>query len=204
MKDELAGLIPARRGHFQFESGHHGELWLDLEWLCLHPEPVQRLAERLAARLHPYEVEAVCGPLVEGAFIALMLASKLRVPFTYSERFENFGTDALYPVEYRIPSRLREELQGKRVAIVNDVINAGSAVLGTLADLEACGSEVVVIGALVVLGSTAPRFAADKRVALEALLSQPNEIWEPSECPLCARQIPLSGELSSDAAEPAA
>ena len=203
MKDEVAELIPARRGYFQFESGHHGELWLDLELLCLHPEPVQRLAERLAARLLPYEVEAVCGPLVEGAFIALMLASELHVPFTYSERFENFGTDALYPVEYRIPSRLREELQGKRVAIVNDVINAGSAVLGTLVDLEACGAEVVVIGALVVLGSTAPRFAADKQVALEALLSQPNEIWEPSECPLCARQIPLSGELHSDAVEPA-
>jgi orotate phosphoribosyltransferase len=142
MKDEVAELIPARRGYFQFESGHHGELWLDLELLCLHPEPVQRLAERLAARLLPYEVEAVCGPLVEGAFIALMLASELHVPFTYSERFENFGTDALYPVEYRIPSRLREELQGKRVAIVNDVINAGSAVLGTLVDLEACGAEV--------------------------------------------------------------
>lgn len=198
MKDELARLLPSRRGHFQFESGHHGELWLDLELLCLHPEPVQRFAEQLAARLVPHEVEAVCGPLVEGAFIALMVASELHVPFTYSERFENPGSDAMYPVEYRIPSQLRDELRGRRVAIVNDVINAGSAVLGTLSDLEACGARVVAIGALVVLGSSASRFAADKQVALEALLCQPNEIWMPSECPLCASQVPLSGDLRVD------
>ena len=192
MTDKLTELIPARKGHYRFESGHHGELWLDLELLCLHPDKIQRLAEQLAARLFPYDVELVCGPLVEGAFVALMAASQLQASFTYSERYEKPGTDALYPVEYRIPGRLRDEVKGKRVVIVNDVINAGSAVLGTLADLAACGAQVVAIGTLVVLGSTAARFAEEMQVPLESLLSQPNEIWEPAECPLCASQIPLS------------
>ena len=34
MASDLIDLIPARGGHFLLESGHHGELWLDLELLC--------------------------------------------------------------------------------------------------------------------------------------------------------------------------
>ena len=87
--DDVLALMPARRGHFLFESGHHGDLWLDLELLCLTPDRVRPLAARLAARLASYEIDAVCGPLVEGAFVALMVASELGVPFSYAERFEN-------------------------------------------------------------------------------------------------------------------
>jgi orotate phosphoribosyltransferase len=167
-------------------------LWLDLELLCLQPDPVRKLAARLAARLAPHDVEAVCGPLVEGAFVAMMAASELGVPFTYAERFENSERRGPFPVDYRVPRALRAVVRGKRVAVVNDVINAGSAVRGTLADLEACAARPVAIGALVVLGSSASRLAADRAIALEALASIPNNLWTPEECPLCARGMALA------------
>src|SRR6266478_7683266 len=129
--DDVIALMPARRGHFLLESGHHGDLWLGLELLCLKPDPVRRLAARLAARLAPHAVEAVCGPLVEGAFVALMVAAELGVPFTYAERFADralIDREGLYPVQYRLPHALGDVVRGKRVAIVNDVINAGSAI----------------------------------------------------------------------------
>jgi orotate phosphoribosyltransferase len=191
MQEELLDLAPARKGHFRLESGHHGDLWLDLELLCLRPRPVARSAVELAKRLSRYTVGAVCGPLVEGAFVALTVASELDVEFSYSERFARPHSDRLYPVEYRIPGALRSRIRGQRVVIVNDVIGAGSAVRGTFADLEACGAEPVVIGALLVLGSSASSFAADKRIALESLVYLPNNLWVPSECPLCASGIPL-------------
>ena len=87
LQAEVVRLLPSRKGHFRLEPGHHGDLWLDLELLCLRPEPVQRLAAHLAARLAAHQVEVVCGPLIEGAFVALMVASELGVPFTYAERF---------------------------------------------------------------------------------------------------------------------
>jgi hypothetical protein len=34
MSEDVLDLLPRRRGHFLLESGHHGELWLDL------PNPV--------------------------------------------------------------------------------------------------------------------------------------------------------------------
>jgi len=196
--DDVIALMPARRGHFLLESGHHGDLWLDLELLCLKPDPVRRLATRLAARLAPHAVETVCGPLVEGAFVALMVAAELGVPFSYTERFPNVESRALFPVDYRVPRALRAEVRGKRVAIVNDVINAGSAVRGTLADLEACHARPVAIGTLLVLGSSASRIAADGGVSLETLASLPNNIWTPAECPMCARRLPLASGLGPD------
>ena len=82
--DDVIRLLPLQRGHFRFESGHHSDTWIDLETLCLHPEAVETLASRLAERIAKYDVDAVCGPLVEGAFVALMVASRLRLLFTYS------------------------------------------------------------------------------------------------------------------------
>ena len=196
--DDVIALMPARRGHFLLESGHHGDLWLDLELLCLRPDPVRRLAARVAERLAPYAIEAVCGPLVEGAYVALMVASELGVPFSYAERFPNPETDALFPIDYRVPRALRAEVRDKRVAIVNDVINAGSAVRGTLTDLAACGARPVAIGTLLVLGSSASRLAGDRGVALETLASIPNNIWTPAECPMCVDQMPLASGLGPD------
>ena len=85
LQDELNELIQARNGHFLLESGHHGDLWLDLELLCLQPARIQPFASALARRLAEHRVDAVCGPLVEGAFVGLMTAQELGVEFFYTE-----------------------------------------------------------------------------------------------------------------------
>ena len=189
---DVTQLLPSRKGHFVLESGHHGELWLDLELLCLHPEPVQRLAAELANRLRALGVEAVCGPLVEGAFVALGAAAELGVPFTYAERIAAPAATGLFPVRYHVPRALRTAVRGRRVAIVNDVINAGSSVRGTFADLMACAAQPVAIGTLAVLGDAAAGFATEHGLTLAALATLPNRIWMPVDCPLCAAGVPLS------------
>jgi orotate phosphoribosyltransferase len=198
VQKEVSRLLPARKGHFRLESGHHGELWLDLELLCLRPDPIQRLAVRLATRLARHRIDLVCGPLIEGAFVALMVAYELGVPFTYAERFADLQTDALDSVQYLLPHALRDVVRGKRVAIVNDVINAGSAIRGTFADLKACGAKPVAVAALAVLGESAAKFAAEQKISVKTLATLPNQIWTPSECPLCVRGIPLEDRLGSE------
>ena len=193
MQKLVAQLVPRREGHFVFESGHHGQVWLDLELLFLRPERVQPLAEALADRLRAYQPSAVCGPLVEGAFVGLMVASSLRLPFSYSEPVRDQRATGLFPVAYPIPTSLQPKLRGQRVAIVNDIINAGSAVRGTLASLKECGAQPVAIGALAVYGGAATELAAAHGVVLETLASLPSRIWEPGACPLCADGVPLTG-----------
>ena len=190
-QDDVLRLLSGRRGHYVLESGHHGELWLDLEVLCLRPRVVRALAVELASRLRYLEIDAVCGPLIEGAFVAMMVAEELDVPFTYTEDRADPDARGLFPVRYVVPKGLRPALTGRRVAVVNDVINAGSAVQGTIADLKTCGAQVVAIASLAVLGESAARFAQLIGVPMLALASLPNQIWTAKDCPLCAGGVPL-------------
>jgi orotate phosphoribosyltransferase len=191
MQQNLLNLLAARKGHFKLESGHHGNLWLDLDLLFRRPTYIRRTAIELANKLSKYDVAAVCGPLVGGALIAQTIANELDVEFYYTERFVSPQRDALYSAEYRIPNSLRKVVHGKAIAIVDDVINAGSAVRGTFTELEAYGARPVAIGALLVLGLTAPNFFASQNIPVESLANLPNDIWTPAECPLCAAQVPL-------------
>jgi len=191
MRSDLAALLHQRRGHFELESGHHGDLWLDLESLCSRPSQVRPLAAELAQRLRRYDVEIICGPLVEGAFVSLLVAEELDVEFIYTVRDPVRIDSALFPFSYRIPKSLGA-LQGRRVAVANDVINAGSAVQGTLSDLEACGATVVAIGTLLTLGSRPAELAREAYVPLETRDAASNSVWAPEECPLCAACEPLT------------
>ena len=191
MKENFLSFVSARQGHFQFESGHHGDLWLDLQTLCLHSRELRPFVAQLAAKLSRHNVEVVCGPLVEGAFIALLVSLELGCDFVYAERFANAGRDGLFPVEYDLPKALHRAVKGKRVAIVNDVISAGSAVRGALADLREIGADVAAIGALLVLGDSFAAFAVGQHVVLEYIQKMPHNLWTPAECPLCVAGVPL-------------
>jgi orotate phosphoribosyltransferase len=199
MQLELLDLMVARSGHFQLESGRHGDLWLDLDALFMRPARLQQFVAALAARLAAYRVGAVCGPLVGGAFLAQSVAAALDAEFCYTERHLSPPGAASGPVRYHLPASLRHTVNGRTVAIVDDVIYAGSAVRGTLAELRACGAVPAAIAALLVLGSAAPSLCAHENITLECLVSLPNESWPPSECPLCAAQVPLEQAAPSDA-----
>ena len=192
MQDQVDRLLPKRVGHFVYESGHHGELWLELERLALHPERLSPLVDALAARLRAHAPELVCAPLVEGAFVGLLVATSLGVPFSYSAPAREPAGGGLFSVAYAIPQPLERELTGRRVALVNDVINAGSAVRGTLVDLRRVGARTVAIGALAVYGDSARGLADSHGAVLETLASFPSLIFEPAACPLCAKGVPIS------------
>jgi orotate phosphoribosyltransferase len=192
MVENVLDLLSARRGHFLLESGHHGDLWLDLEALCYRPHRVQTMAADLAKSISNWEADVVCAPLIEGAFVGLFVAMELSVDFTYSERFARPSDDSLFPAGYRVPAALRDKVRGRRVAIVNDVINAGSAVRGTFDDLESCGATVVGISALLVLGTAILDYSSSKGVRMVSAAQVPNHLWAPTGCPLCATGVPLT------------
>jgi orotate phosphoribosyltransferase len=120
-----------------------------------------------------------------------MIAATLDVEFYYAERFAPPPGDTLYAVQYRVPPALRAGLRGKAVAVVDDVISAGSAVRSTLADLRAGGARPVALGALLVMTGAAAAFAAAQALPLAHLASMDPGLWLPADCPLCAAGVPL-------------
>jgi len=192
-------LVSGRRGHFRLESGHHGGLWLDLDPLFCDPRRIAPFVAALAAAIRPYEVEAVCGPLLGGAFLAQLVAQALGSEFFFTERVMPPRPDGLYPARYRLPPALAGRLRGRRIALVDDVMSAGSALRGTWAEVTSHGGVPVVAGALLVLGSTGAGFFAGRGVAVEAVARDDYALWPPEKCPLCADGVPIE-----DVAAPAA
>lgn len=118
-----------------------------------------------------------------GAFLAQMIATEAGLEFSWADRSDG------PPVQYRIPAALRMTLPGRRVAVVDDVINAGSAVRATLAEMRAYGATPVAVGALLLLGS--PVWWEPERIPLERIAELPSGLWTPADCPLCAAGTPI-------------
>ena len=182
---DLLTLVGSRAGHFRLESGHHSDLWLELDQLFARPSALRPFVTELASRVARHRVETVCGPLNAGAFLAELIAEELGVDFAFAERTVSQRA-GLFPIDYRVPTALRAGLRGKRVAIVDDAISMGSAIRATVADLELCKAKPVVIGALLGIGPRAAEIAAARRLPFERLADLPMRTWVPSECELCA------------------
>lgn len=184
-------LVSGRRGHFQLESGHHSGLWLDLDPLFAVPRRIQPFVATLAHALRKYDVTTVCGPLVGGAFLAQLIAHDLAVEFCFTERVLSSRISGLYQARYHLPQGFAERVRGQRMAVVDDVMSAGSALRGTYTELQAHGAMPVVAGTLLVLGSLGTDFFAQQGVAVESVARHDHELWLPAACPLCAAGTPL-------------
>lgn len=174
-------------GHYRYESGDHGDTWLALDLLFANPRRLQRAAARLAEKLVPYAPDLICGPLIGGALVGQWVAYELDAAFVYAEPQT---TSDSADVSYTVPVGLRRLVSGKRVIVVDDAINAGSAVRACAREIEELGGRVVAVAGLLVRTPG----GLDQRANLppvEYLVGVPWSIWPPADCPLCRAGVPL-------------
>lgn len=194
--DILKGL-PARRGHFLLESGYHTDLWFTLDALFVDPQKIAPQVAALAEMLRPYSISAVCGPLLGGAFLAHAVAAHMGVRFYFVEQAPLKTDGGLFAAEYRLPPELRRRVRNERIAIVDDIISAGSSVRATASELTAAGAATVVVGTIVLLGNQATEYFSTLGVPLVALAREEFNLWAPAECPLCRTGAPLEDPVRS-------
>ena len=190
-------LAQARRGHFRMESGLHSGLWFDLDAAFVDQAALDPFVTRLAQSLRRHEIEAVCGPQTGGALLALLIARLLGSEFYFTAPAPT-ETGGDFNARYRLPPATGHRLLGKRVALVDDVMSAGSSLRATLTEIEAHGAIPVVVGTLHVLGTAGATFFTERGLRIETTGRTPFDTWRPAECPLCASGIPLE-----DSAAPA-
>lgn len=191
MQEQLEQLLSGRRGHFLMESGLHASAWYELDRLMADRERLRPFVSELALRLSRHGIGAVCGPMTGGAKLAAMIAMELGIPGFFAERFAPEDTAGLFRVSYRVPAAQREKLAGRRCAIVDDAISAGSALRGTYADLLACGAQPVVCGSLFLFGHAIDSFVREHALAVETIAPLDFDMWLPEACPLCRQSLPL-------------
>ncbi len=196
MTDFFKGL-PARRGHFLLESGYHTDLWFNLDSLFVSPHDLAPQITALSELLRPYSISAVCGPLLGGAFLAHAVASHMALRFYFTQQVPAKTVNPLFAAEYQLPPELRRQIGSERIAILDDVVSAGSSVRATAADLISAGAHPVVVGALLVLGNQAVDYFSNRGIPLIALSRQDFNLWAPAECPLCRAGASLEDPVTS-------
>jgi orotate phosphoribosyltransferase len=185
------GALPIRQGHFLLESGLHAQTWIDLDALFIDPAALAPQIAAVADLLHPYQLTAVCGPLLGGAFVAQAIATHLGLRFYYAERIASDPRGGLFEAVYRLPKEQRLRAPQERFAVVDDIVSAGSSVRATVAELSSLGAETAVIGALMVLGSRAASYFAQTGLSVVAPAWREFVTWEPGDCPYCQAGVPL-------------
>jgi orotate phosphoribosyltransferase len=181
----VIGLARPAQGHFELGTGYHGDVWLDLDALFLRPDRLQPHVDWLAGRLREHQVDAVCGPLEGGAFLALALASRLGVAFLPGYRA------AAIPPRYRLPSP-PDGIPGWRVAIADDAVNAGTAIRACSEAVRAAGAVPVAVAALLALGPAHAVVQDTMSLPLYAAGVLHSQAWPAGHCPLCASGAPLT------------
>ncbi len=195
----LMKLVSARRGHFRLESGYHSALWLDLDALFAEPRAIAPFVTELSGKIRTHGVSVVCGPLLGGAFLAQLVAHALDVEFCFTERITPADPNGLFATRYVLPPGFRGRIRRKRVAIVDDVMSAGSALRGTFAELDAHGATTVVAGALLVLGTRGADFFSERGLPVECVGREEFDLWAPDVCPCCAAGEPVQDMTDSPA-----
>ena len=178
----MIDFVPAQRGHFRLESGMHTDLWLDLDGLFADPKRIAPMVDALAAKLLAYDFDAICGAMLGGAFLAQLLAHSLGAEFWFTERKEI----------YVLPKAF--DANGRRVIIVDDIMSAGAAMIGTYEAVEKAGARVVACAAFQILGDIGAQFFEKRGIPVESLARDAFNLWQPSACGLCASGVPIESK----------
>ena len=85
---------------------------------------------------------------------------------------------------------------GWRVAVVDDAVNAGTAVAACLEAVHGRGAVPVAVAALVALGEASAIVPARMRVPFYPASTVPSRAWPAERCPLCADGIPYTDPVT--------
>lgn len=138
--------------HFVYISGDHGSGWIDKNAIFPHTEHVAALCRDLAEDVKDWGIEAVCGPATGGLIVAEWTAHALGVLSLFTEHDPAPQGQALRG-RFLLRRGYDQLVAGKRVLVVDDIVNTGLSLRETAAAVQQAGGQVVGAACLVSRGN---------------------------------------------------
>jgi len=170
--------------HIVYTSGKHGRAYVNKDALYPHTDRTAELCGLMADLVRDAGAEVVCAPALGGIILSQWLGHHLRLPAVYAEKVDGVLT---------LRRGYDQVVNGKRVVVVEDVLNTGGSLVETIRAVRAAGGEVVAAVALCNRGGVTAASLGVPR--LESLLEVTLEAWDAAECPLCRDGVPVNTKV---------
>jgi orotate phosphoribosyltransferase len=184
--------------HFVYITGEHGDGWIDKDSLFPDTARTSELCAMLATGLEGLDAELVCGPATGGLIVSQWTAHHLGLPSVFAEHGKDQGYDPAAALAadgpLRPPFVLRRgydlAVAGKRVVVVDDVINTGESIRETVDAVRGAGGDVVAVGALCTRGNAKPADLGCESLVCLCEISIPS--WPAADCRLCREGVAVN------------
>ena len=128
-KIKAAGAI--KKGKFKLSNGSLTDYYVDKYVFETQPDVLDAVADEIASRRDPNEVDVVAGPELGAVPLVTAVSLRTGIPCAYIRKGQkHYGTQA------RIEGKIEK---GQRVAIVEDVTTTGNTILDTAELVEEVG-----------------------------------------------------------------
>ena len=161
-------------GHFLLSSGRHSDVYVQKARVLERPRETMPLALAIASW---YEgVDVVVAPAVGAIALGFAVALAAGARSVFAERED--GVMAL--------RRGFELAAGERALVVEDVVTTGASAREVWELVGRAGADRLGVAALI------DRTTADPGFPMRAVVRVEAASWEPVECPLCERGVPMT------------
>jgi len=167
-------------GHFKLTSGKHSDIYYEKFNILKQPRLCEKVCRVMADNFKNDDVELVVGPTTGGIIIAYEVAKFLGVNAIYAEAAES-GKGRVFKRGFHIEP-------GTRVLIVDDILTTGTSIFEVIALVRQYDAKIVGIGEFLDRSGGKVKFD----YPFKPLATVTADAWEPEECPLCKKNIPLT------------
>lgn len=176
-KFEQAGAI--QKGHFKLTSGVHSDTYIQCAQVMQYPGFMHNLCSELGRKFRGEDIDVIVGPAIGGIIISHVMAQVLgpwvRAIFTERENRE------------MTLRRSFEIKKNEKVLVVEDVTTTGGSVREVIDIVKERRGQVVGIGVLIDRSGGRIDFG----VKMKSLLTLDIKSYQPENCPLCKKGVPV-------------
>ncbi len=179
-------------GHFVLAGEDHSGMYLEKTKAVISSSTLCYYSKKIAWEWVCEGIEAVVGPAIAGIKIATAVSLALY-------EYTNEDVLSLYTEKddkgKQILKRGKEDIRGKRILVVEDIVTTGGSVAETIKQCREAGANVV--GCHILVDRSGGKVSAEI-LGVEKLLSLATieiETYPESECPLCKAKIPINTEV---------
>ena len=185
--------------HIVYTSGKHGSAYVNKDALYPHTEVTEIICKAMAETFKNEKIDAVLAPAIGGVLLGHGVARELSKVF--KKDVLSVYADPTPEKEFVIKRGYDKLVAQKKVLVVEDILTTGGSVRKVVEVARKIPCEIVGVSALCNRGNVTPEMVGGVP-RLEALFNVQLEAWDPKECPLCLKQVPINTAVGKGSVSP--